>query len=354
MQDLKLRKEQIENLYKSVLQRDADDGGLKHYMESSLSLEEIEEAFKNSLEYAQLKRKKDFKSDVESLGQKELLVMGSTPRKQEHLNMLSNSDIGAILCLDEKITYPNTWCKSFLHVPIEKDKPIPVDKLTQCIEFLFECMAKNNIKTFVHSWNGVERAPLMLALFIASTQEISLQKALNIVRLKRREINPSRSLVDAKLLEKVYELRKTFTLPQYKEQDTPKVKTTPTSMGNSVVVVSDNMFLGASVNSSVLEDLKNKGVKTIIDLNEKSLKIDSPIGSWFAQVKLPVPDKQLKNMMPILIRTSRKFMGRGPVYMVCSNPAVLFMFVDTYAANIEKSDVIGSINIENIRKALMP
>lgn len=340
------RKAHIEALYKTILLRSADSAGLEHYLNSNLSIDEIKDVLENSLEYQQLSNKQKLKKDTKALGGKESIIMGSTPRKQEHIIMLSKANISAALCLDKQVTYPTEWCSEFLHVPLERNKPISKIDLTRIVEFLHKCVYKSNHKVFIHSEFGIERAPLVLSLFLVVAQDLTLKRALQLVRMKRKEINPSRSMVTYDLLNHAYNLREMFTGSAVEEegQSTPSAK---------IVRASDRLYLGMSVDVEYLEILKKNGVKTIIDLNEKSFKIDSSLGSWFAHMKIPVTKDQVAKIMPIVIKTARKYMSRGPVYLVCSNQALLFMFVDTYVANRQEDDIVGSVDINSVREALM-
>ena len=358
------RKEAIGDIYRNLLKREPDVSGLDNYMYSDMDIEEIEHSIKESLEYAQISRKEEFKEEIESLGTAELLMMGATPETPKHITALQNSGVQAVLCLDKKVTYPIEWCDSFLHVPISIDSAIDKDKLTACIDFIYKNVLKENKKLFVHSKGGVERAPMILALFLFIEKRIPFRNALQVIISRRNTVNPKRCLVNADLLQHAIELREKFNVPNpeslicsntdiLKPVQSVKAKATSGKIGLNVVRVSSNMFIGSSFSKEILSFLNKQGVKTIIDMNEKRSLLDSSTGSWFAHIHVPAHNDQLKMIMPVLIRSARKYMLKSPVYIMCDDISPVMMLLENYVRNMDKDDVLGDVSVDSVRKAIL-
>jgi protein-tyrosine phosphatase len=367
--DMAERFKKITEMYRTHLKREPDGPGMEDYLKSSLSIKEIEQCLLTSQEYLDTERLLNFKTNVEVLGKGELLLMGSTPRSEDDIKTLISMDVQAVLNLDSTTTYDSTCFKQYLNVPIEPKKPMSEEIVRKCLVFIKENVVERGKKTFIHSERGLERAPMILTLFLVAERGMPFGVALRIVLSKQKIVSPGRELLNSSLLEYVIHMRKEFgapdnsniryTLPSVVP---PTQSVSKVSEGRTVVAsgkmpnikkVSEKLYVGSVIDDTTLASLFSAEVKTIMDTNEGNVKINSSTGQKFSIVKLPMIISELNSLLPVLVKSSRKFMGRGPLYLFNSNPGILAAFLTYYASNLEPNDVIGISDPMKLQMSLM-
>jgi len=343
------RKSKITELYRTILERDPDESGLKSYVFSDLPLSQIESALRNSVEYTDLQRRKNFGATIESLGSGELMMMGSTPKKLDHVKSLQRIGVSSLLNLDTVVEDPSIFegFDSYLHVPLRKDEPIPLDKLSDCLNFIYNSILVKENKTFIFSERGVERAPTMVALFLIAEKKYSLKTALSVIMSKQKIINPRRDLISSDVLEAAKNFQFTGPIP-------PRVlKAAQAAQDDRIpfVKITETLIVGKTASSLTLHKLKEFGFDTILDLNEERSELPDGAG-WFSHVHIPTSEKQLDSVLKVALRSANKYALRGKVYVMTSNPGVLLMFAENYMANFVK-DISGPADIGKIRAQLV-
>jgi len=335
--DLNERKEKIASLYLRVLGQEADDPGLNAYLYSDISLEDIEAGMRNSPEYQELQRKNNFSKQLGSLGTGELLLMGSSPRSDEHVESLKSTGVVALLSLDGEFERPynHLWCEHFLSVPLAKDKPITVEQITNILNFMYTNIVVNGRKTFVHSDLGMSRAPMIITLFLVAEKKMPFLQALTIVTAKQSMVNPGRSLISGEVLNHL----KTFKFRDVGEQRVT-VATTTSISGESgkvdYVPLNQNILVGTKLNEKMVGQFRASDVDVIVDLNETRTKLPTE-AQWFSHIHLPLPEDQIKDMMPVIIKNVRKYSARGRVYVMCDEMPKLMLFAENFAGQSEDS-----------------
>ena len=357
MVDEEKRKEQIKEAYLKILLREPDTGGLHNYLYSDLSIEAIEETLKSSTEYLAIQQANNFSGTVKALGSGELLVMGASPKKSAHVESLKNAGIQAILDLCEPITSPLdfSWCKYNLNVPLKSDEPIALGDLERILDFLYENIVLAGRKTFIYSTDGMCRSPIVVALFLVAEKKLKFSDAIPILISKHKNINPSREMVSAAVLDatKSYKFKGSGK-PVVKNNIGDLVKNTQLGAApvNTVgfVEVTDRICVGRGITPLMLEKLKDLKVEIVLDFNEKKIELP-PNQSNMSFVHLPMFSNSLDTLIPVALRAVKKYSFRGKVYVHGELPIIL-MFVEGYVA-AHKSEFQDLKKLSKVRGQLL-
>jgi hypothetical protein len=323
------RKKAVEEIYLRLLEREPDTAGLNAYLYSDIPLEQVEIEILNSVEYSNLQRKKHFGANVESLGSKEMLLMGSSPSTYEHIKTLKEGGVKAVLNLDNSVSddYPSSEFEHYLNVPLDRDKLITIDDLNRILNFLYRSMIVLGKKSFVHSDRGVERSPMVVALFLMAERKLSFKEAITILTTKQSVANPGINLISSEILKAA----KDFVF-ETNEEATVDEKI----LSLDFVEITNTLVVGKKLNSFVADKLKISGVKTVLDMNTE--KIDLPSNCrWFSHMHIPVDEKQLSTIMKVALRSANKYSKNGKLYVVCKSIPILLMFVENYLLNFVKA-----------------
>lgn len=361
----KARMAQIASLYEKHLQREPDEAGLINYTNSGLSLREIEAAIMGSFEYAELSRKDKFSHTMDTLGTNNYMVMGSTPRNEENLKTLVDMGVQAVLDLNSHVDYDTGKFMYFMNVPIDVNSELTIDQVDKCIYFIYENVVVNSRKTFIHSDNGLERAPLIMCLLLMAARGFSFGQAIRVILGRQRLSNPPRHLITASVVERAHELGKKFSdkveyvrfseevknniIKEKEEVDKSKVGS---FLLPEVFKVSERMYVGTSLSDSALNKINEAGIKIIFDMNSKDEDY-SLEAQKLRQVRLPVSGKDAKSIIPAVIRSTRKYMKQAPIYVYSKDIGSLVFFVENYLSNMEPNDVIGSVKPEEVRARML-
>lgn len=347
------RIEAITEIYREILGREPDAGGLKAYSLSTLSIDQIRTAILGSTEAQEKLQAKGFKQRLSQLDQRELMVMGSTPTEQEHVNALVSIGIKCVLDLNDtyEVRLDTSGFDSYLNVPISKYSLLSTQQIDKCFAFIYQSVLVEKKKLFLHSKAGRERPPTIMALFLAAEKSMPYKVAISMLMDKHESINPSRDIISASILEYVCSLRG-------KMQDKYGggiVK----SLGGadvcdnhpkcSVVQVIDNLYCGLSLNDESLKYMKANGIDTIIDMNPKPLKVTSEF-SWFKKLHLPLFVDQISYVLPTVLRSLNKYVGKGKVLIVCEDKGMVSMVVDKYLLEYTDKDPVV---LDKARTSLM-
>lgn len=340
------RTQEITKLYKKHLNREPDDPGLMSYLHSDLSIDEIEHIIRNSKECNMLKRHKDFDKNVDAVGSSELFVMGSSPKTLEHFNALKKVGVKAILDLNEKeSSFDQSWCDDYLNVPIKEKEPITTKQVDECFAFVRKNVIKEKRKVFIHSSQGISRAPAVMILFLVADKGLSFYNALRLVHSKQEGISPSRELISADVLEHVYKYREKYGTKSrdfsmgVKKPQSPFGTTEPRqgdapsqkmhNPENTIIKVNNKLFAGFTVNDDILDDLDKMGIYTIVNLNP-SLSTVSSIDSKFSNIHLPLFLDQMDSLMPVVLKSIDKYTKDGGLFIYCENQPLVKTILDAY------------------------
>jgi len=346
------RKEAIEALYLHLLERGADMPGLHTYVNSTLSIKEIEDDMRKSHEYVILCRQKDFGKQVESLGSGERLLMGSSPKTEENVALLKSSGINTILNLDSPFEgkVDLSWCTRYLNVSLNNDVSIDTEKLEMILDFIYTSLSLSDTRLFIHSSRGLSRAPMVIALFLMADKKIRLYDALQLVLSKHRMVNPSRALVSAEVLTFVKNYKHRGTVLKNVPLSTPTVFD-KASKSLGMVSVTDTVFVGKDITTQLAATLKAAKIDVVIDINEDKKKIDSA-AQWFSHIHLPIPDKHINEMLPVVIRNVKRYSSKGRLIVVGESIPKLVMFVENYVSNLG-TEARMAVDIGDLRRRLM-
>lgn len=335
----KNRTEQISELYRTLLNREPDDPGLKNYLHSDLTIEQIADIIENSTEYLGSKNKKSFKENTEAIGAGELFVMGSSPITDEHALSLKNAGVQSMLDLNSiEVSYDHSWCVDFLNVPLDTKKPLTKEQIDLCFDFIRRNVVEKQNKIFVHSNNGLSRSPLIMILFLVADKGLTFYEALRLVHSKQPSVNPVRSLMPASVLEYVYQCRKKYgtvrkevkeTAPLVSPMDAPPVSQPSPNTDKNIIRVTGKLFAGFLADADIFEGLKKVGVKSVMDLNlEPDNKGDTDLR--FNTVHLPLFKDQLDILMPMVMKSMGKYMEGGGLYIHCRDKELVRVVLDTF------------------------
>lgn len=345
--------EGIKELYRKHLQREADEPGVENYANSGLSLENIEKILLNSFEYAALQRRAKFKETVQSHSSGELLLMGASPKEESNVRALQEAGVTAVLNLESTINYDPSVFEHFENVPLQKSFTLRKDQVLKCLEFIYDNVVVHNRKTFVHSDLGVERAPMIVALFLVAERGISFGIALRIVTSRQQLVSPGRKLLNADLLEYVKSLHGKLgggaKPSSVAPTDKPFVEAKPLP---NFVKISDKFYIGSSVDNQVLSTLKNDGVATIFNVNTENKLDDNKEVNAFRHVHFPLSPKDVSAMLPAVLRSIRKYLRSGKMYLYSEEQGLCIMILETYLSNLEENDVIGISDPGEVRRKL--
>ena len=323
--ELEKRKANIIELYRTVLERPFDEPGLNVSLYLKQSLQDIERGMRESPEYLELQRKKGFVKQLEALGTGELLVMGSSPRTAEHVETLLKTGIQAAVNLDHVLSSDcgYKWCENILHEPLYPNKPITKEQIIRIFKFLYNNILVKRNKTLVHSDLGVSRAPMIVALFLVAEKKLSLSTALNMLLSKQKIVNPSKDLVTADLLRFIKE---TDFHNNSEQVSLGNVQYFEPAVKFNYLKITNNLFVCRDLNDKVAAEMKDLGLKVVIDLNRVRQKL-VPGAQWFGHVHLPVED-YVSEMMPVAVRNVKKYTAGGCVIVFCKHLPSLIMFVE--------------------------
>lgn len=341
MQDtIEERKEKISDLYRNILEREPDSPGLASYLHSDLTIEQIEFIMQNSTERLGLNSKKNFKSDVNSVGNAELFVMGSSPKTDEHSNALMGSGVKAMLDLNVgEPSYDRSWCVDFLHVPIDPEKPLTKDIIDKCFTFIHKNVIDEGNRIFLHSRLGVSRSPLIMILFLVAEKGLSFYNALRLVHSKQPTVNPSRELLTADILDYVYSYRKKFgaverdrafvSLPSVPSPENTPRQPPVNKDEKPLYRVNSRLFAGTFMDNEVLAELSRINVKTVLDINLNA-KSKNFADSGFNVVHLPLFTDQLETLMPLLMKSIDRYTKDVGIYLYSEDNTLLRTILNLY------------------------
>lgn len=357
MTDLKeeKRRESIAVLYRELLGREADGPGLNTYESSGLTLDQIRQDMMASAEYLDVQRLKNFGATLESLGSKELLLMGSSPQNDEQVKALKDAGVQVILNLDleEDIAYDMSVFERHLNIPIGPEEPMKEKSVKDAISFMYQSIVVEQKKTFIHSKRGLSRSPIIIALFLMWDKQIEFIKALTLLAAKQTNINPHRDLVTGGLIDSIKKMESHGIDLQARK------KKSSAALGDRVdrqpfVPLTENIIVGPNITQVVLNKLKAMGVSTLVDLNTE--RLDLPQGAqWFGHVHLPAPADGLDSIMPVILRGTNKYSKRGKVFVACKDLGILLFFAENYIQNFITGDDVAEnlAKTSTIRKKLM-
>ena len=311
------RADSIRALYKELLNREADDSGFNNYFKSQLRIDEIKEALMSSVEYLEKRRVKEFGKVVEEIGTEELMLLGSCPRTAENVDILKKRGVKSILCLDSKSAslYDHNWVDNFLCVDMEVNKFFTKEKVELALKFLYDSIEVKKVPTYIHSDTGMERSPLLGALFLVATKGTRYNKALELIMSKSRHVNPNKFYVRGSVLEHVIGLR--GKLEGYKHIDAEAM--------NKIIKITENVYFTSDIKEEAVENLRRIGFKSILDLNKEKTKLDqSSSGGWFNHIHLPVIDEQIKNLIPTILKNILRLEKSGKVLVSNIDKGILF------------------------------
>lgn len=338
------RKQAIKDLYKKVLEREADIPGLDFYLYSALKLNEIEGELRNSPEFLDLQKNKDFGNVIKTLGNDELLMLGSSPKNEKQAQELEKTGVFAVLDCNEgdSVPFDTSIFPLYVRVPLSPDKPITKEQAQTCISFIYDNVCVNHRKTFVHSDKGVSRAPMIVALFLFVEKEIPFKFSIDSVLVKQRFINPDRRLINSDLLEEVFSWRGNLDKLQKPDLAVP-------SIGQPCVSILDNLYAVDSFEKAGLfRFLKKNDISIIIDFNEKKEVVPQE-ASYFNYIHFPIFKEQAGDVAPVALRSMNKYLRKGKVLAYCSDKGILHLLIDSFLMNYS-----GFIpNVNEIRKSLM-
>jgi hypothetical protein len=304
-------------VYKDLLGREADDGGLNNYMKSGLTIDEIKDALLCSVEYLEKRRVKEFARVVDELGSDELMMLGSYPKTSENIEMLKKRGVKSVLCLDAKAasSYDHSWVENFLVVDIEVNKFFSKEKVELALKFLYDSIDVKKVPTYIHSDVGVERAPLIGALFLVAARNMRYNKALELIMEKSKYINPNKFYVKGAILEHVQNMR--GALGGYESKQAEAL--------NKIVKITDNIYMTSTISDEMVDALHRGGFKSILDLNkDKAILSGSQSYGWFNHMHLPVLGDQVKNLIPVVIKNITKLEKNGKVVVSSVDKGILF------------------------------
>jgi hypothetical protein len=360
----KARVAQISELYRKHLLREPDEAGLVNYANSSLALRDIEAAIMGSYEYAELSRKDKFVHSMDALGTNNHMVMGSTPRSEENVKTLVDMGVQAVLDLNDHVDYDSSVFPYFLNVPVDINKELTTEQVDRCVHFMYENVVICSRKTFIHSDNGLERAPLVMCLFLMAARGFNFGQAIRIIIGRQRLSNPPRHMITSKIVERVMDISKKlkdeveyvrFSEAIKNSLNKEKEETKPD--GGAFVLpeifrVSDKMYVGGTLSDAVVKKLCDSGVKIIFDMNSKDEEY-SPEAQKLRQVRLPVSEKDAKTLIPAVIRSTRKYMKQAPIYVYSKDMGTIVFFIENYISNMETNDIVGDIKPEEVRARML-
>jgi len=351
------RKEQITEAYLKILSREPDVAGLNNYLFSDLSIESIEESLKTSKEYLTIQQANNFSGTVKSLGSGELLIMGSSPKTSANVESLRKAGIQAILNLCAPVPNPfdTSWCKYSLNVPLKSDEPISLEDLHKILDFMYENIVLAGRKTFIYSTDGMCRSPIVVALFLVAEKKLKFSDAIPILISKHKNINPSREMVSADVLEATKNYKFKGSIDRGTKDNVGAVlkDTQLDSVSVNIseyVEVTDRIYVGKDISPLVLEKLGALKIETVLDLNEK--KVDLPPNkNSMSFVHLPMFPNSIDSLIPVALRAVKKYSLRGKIYIHGELPVVL-MFVEGYMA-ANKSEFPDLKRISKVRGQLL-
>lgn len=307
----------IKSLYKDLLNREADESGLNNYLKSNLSIDEIKGALIESVEYLEKRRVKEFSKVVGELGSDELMLLGSCPKSMDNVEVLKKRGVKSILCLDSRSAslYDHSWVENFLCVDLEANKFFTKEKVELALKFLYDCIDVKKTPTYIHSDTGVERAPLIGALYLVAARNMRYNKALEIIMEKSRHVNPNKFYVRGSVLEHVLSMRGDLGGFESKE----------VAVLNKMVKITDNIYMTTAIKEEMVDGLNKNGFKSILDLNKDKINLtNSSSYGWFNHVHLPVMGDQVKNLIPVILRNISKLEKNGKVIVSAIDKGVLF------------------------------
>jgi len=128
------RLEAIKQIYKELLEREADAGGLTHYYGSDLSLEQIEESISVSEERQRLVRMEqgggvDFNMVEHWLG------VGTHPDEDKAVKYLK-AGFTAVLDLSEKTSFSADDYKEVLHIGTAPNRVFSASEVEEAVGFI--------------------------------------------------------------------------------------------------------------------------------------------------------------------------------------------------------------------------
>ena len=123
------------------------------------------------------------------------LAVGSLPKNENDLNLLTEKNIASILTLCDPIEgkVPDIFkekfnCKSFI-LPDHKSKRYPSKiEIISALNLLEEMIQMGAV--YVHCFAGVERSPLICIAYLMKNQNIDLQDALEYLMQIHPNTNP--------------------------------------------------------------------------------------------------------------------------------------------------------------------
>ena len=346
------RREAIRKIYRELLNREADVPGLEGYFHSSMSLDQIRKNIAGSYEYSMNQRSNNFKGEIsKSNYNEEKLLMGASPRETSHIEDLQDVGVEAILNVDDAlfVDYDTSWCSQYLQVPLPSSGPLTVAPVKQCLDFLYDCIKRKGLKTFVHSKEGLLRAPSVVVFYLVSMGGFSLEDALRLVLSKHNSVDIPRSFITSEVLQNLLSYREGVSKGAVDELKT------------NVFSISENLFGTTVLTQFECLDVRNKGIEVVIDINPPGPELSKEV-EWFNVVKLPVSysgdSSDFHKSVDALIRNVNKLYRKGKKIVIygadeVALSAICMCYLISTDLSLDKSSwrvkenlpIIASINL---------
>ena len=330
--DIAQRRVSITNLYQVLLGREPDEAGLDNYITSTLTLGKIESVIRASDEYVARQRKVNFMGSVDAIGSDNKLLMGSCPTEERHVEELKRSGVKAILNLDDMpyVEYDFTWCEDYLQIPLSTENIFSTEDVERCLNFLYTNIRVNGYKTLVHSRDGLNRAPIMILMYLIGVAGLSFKESLGLVLHKQPQANPEVSkLINSGMLR---------YLKNYNDRvsDGLLKKTS-----ESLQKISNGVYVGTSLTVSNCFQLSKENVKTIINFDTNPLSAAAATEHGFEITSLPISsegtDDDLYKSLEIIIKTVKSSLREGKRVFLYSTDEIMVSLV-SMAFLVDKGD----------------
>lgn len=203
-----IRSEAIKELYKKILNREADLPGLEAYYGSSLTEKEIESEMRSSDEYRVLTGAAEKTSSGLLLDN---FLIGMPPKSNEESKSLVDTGVKVVIGIGRSpfITYDQNEFEEHYIVPIGEYGKSDLDgkALNKCVVLLYDKVIKEGKKTYLHSVDGLVDTVLVASVFRSIVKDTSFTSSLYRVLFSSFPVEIDRDLITPTFIKQVLEAK---------------------------------------------------------------------------------------------------------------------------------------------------
>jgi len=161
------RLDKISGLYNVVFEREADIGGLTHYANSTLTIEQIEAEFKKSSEYKALLLRKGLSPLDIDFVEPNLAISGSVVKNHQE-TLIAKGITHLLDTSDTDVEYEVNGFSAHLKIKVPATAVISVSDTKKCIEFIRRFIDGQTGVLLIAGTNGDVQAAALLYLWYIS------------------------------------------------------------------------------------------------------------------------------------------------------------------------------------------